>query len=194
MAEPRGATSGSSQRSQSATLKIGTTVSEQRNDRVDKVLRGALAGLVAGVAASFVMDAFQAATTALTSDGNDDDQSEPATEKAADGIAHALSGQEVRAPNKALAGQVIHYALGTGLGIAYGIAAEFRPSVTTAFGAAFGFGTATLLDEGAVPALGLGDAPWKADLTTNLYSYASHLVFGTITELVRRQVASTLSR
>ena len=194
MAERRGATSGSSQRSRSATLKIGTTVSEQGNDRIGKVLRGALAGLVAGVAASFVMDAFQAATTALNSDGDEGEQSEPATQKAADGIALALTGEEVPASNKALAGQVVHYALGTGLGIAYGIAAEFRPAMTTGLGTAFGFGTATLLDEGAVPALGLGEAPWKADLATNLYSYASHLVFGTTTELVRRQVASTLNR
>jgi len=84
--------------------------------------------------------------------------------------------------------------LGIGLGTAYAVAAEFRPSVTTGYGTAFGVGTATLLDEAAVPAVGLGDAPWKADLPTQLYSYASHLVFGGVTEFVRRQVAGTLSR
>lgn len=86
----------------------------------------------------------------------------------------------------------MHYALGIGLGVAYAIAAEFRPVVTTGFGAAFGLGTATVLDETAVPAFGLGKAPWKAKWSSHLYSYASHLVFGTTTELVRRRIVGTL--
>ncbi len=43
-----------------------------------------------------------------------------------------------------------------------------------------------------MPALGLGAAPWRSDVSTHLYSYASHLVFGGTAELVRRTVASTL--
>ena len=46
----------------------------------------------------------------------------------------------------------------------------------------------------AVPAVGLGSAPWNAGVASNLYSYASHLVFGGVTEIVRRQVAATLTR
>lgn len=157
-----------------------------------KVLRGALAGIIAGAVASFAMDRFQAAITALSSSGDDGEQ-EPATEKAADGVAQALTGHALAKPDKPLAGQAIHYALGIGLGAAYGIAAEFRPAVTAGRGAAFGIGTATLLDEAAVPAVGLGEAPWNAGIAGNLYSYASHLVFGGTTELVRKQVAATLA-
>lgn len=167
-------------------------MNEADDGRTGKILRGALAGLVAGAAASFVMDAFQAASAALSSSDDDDAQPEPATQKAADGIARTLTGDALAAADKPLAGQAIHYALGIGLGIAYGIAAEFRPRVTAGYGTAFGLGTATLLDETAVPAMGLGEAPWNAGLTSNLYSYASHLVFGSTTELVRRQVAATL--
>jgi putative membrane protein len=165
-------------------------MSAQGIDTTIRLLRGALAGLVAGAVASFAMDAFQAAVAAVSSD---DDEGEPATEKAADAIATTLTGGEVPASDKPLAGQAIHYALGAGLGIAYGIAAEFRPALTTGYGAGFGLVTATLLDEGAVPALGLGKAPWKAGLSTNLYAYASHFVFGGTAELVRRQVAGTLT-
>lgn len=164
----------------------------QEDSTTTRALRGALAGIVAGVAASFVMDRFQAAVTALTADDDGGEQSEPATEKAADGIAQALTGDALPDADKPLGGQAIHYALGIGLGLAYGIVAEFRPAVTAGLGSGFGIVTATLLDEGAVPAVGLGDAPWKSDLTTHLYSYASHLVFGGTTELVRRQVAGTL--
>jgi len=165
----------------------------EREDRISRMLRGALAGLVAGVAASFAMDRFQAAVSALTpSDGSDDGDAEPATEKAADGVARAVTGHEVARPDKPMAGQGVHHAFGIGLGIAYGIAAEYRPAVTTGYGAVFGLGTATLFDEALVPAAGLGDAPWKAGASSHLYSYASHLVFSGTAELVRAQVAATL--
>ena len=149
-----------------------------------RIARGAVAGVIAGAVASFAMDIFQAATSSLLpSDGSDD---EPATQQAADAVAKAATGHEVPDAAKPLAGQSVHYALGIGLGIAYGIAAEIRPSVTAGYGTAFGLSTATLLDEAAVPAVGLGDAPWKAPLSTTLYGYASHLVFGGISEIVRR--------
>ena len=166
-------------------------MTQQDDRRTAKILRGALAGLVAGVAASFVMDQFQAAVGALSSSEGGEEQ-EPATQKAADSMGRAVTGHEPAQADKPLAGQAMHYALGIGLGVAYGIAAEFRPSVTAGFGTAFGLGTATLLDEGAVPAVGLGSVPWKAGLTSNLYAYASHLVFGGTAELVRRRVAGTL--
>ncbi|MFS0771147.1 DUF1440 domain-containing protein [Sphingomonas sp. 1P08PE] len=155
-----------------------------------KVLRGIVAGVVAGTVASFAMDRFQAGVAALSS--AQDNKDEPATEQAADATARWITGAEVPKADKPLAGQAIHYALGIGLGVAYSVAAEFRPTVTAGYGAAFGVGTATVLDEGAVPAVGLGEAPWNADPTTTLYSYASHLVFGGVAELVRRQVRSTL--
>jgi putative membrane protein len=165
---------------------------QQDDGRIGKVLRGALAGLVAGAVASLAMDRFQAGVTALASSDDEAEKQEPATEKAADGVANAITSRDVPPADKPLAGQTMHYALGMGLGVAYGIAAEFRPAVTAGFGTAVGLGTATVLDEGAVPALGLGQAPWKAGLTSHLYGYASHLVFGSTTEAVRRQVAGTL--
>lgn len=165
----------------------------RQDDGLAKLLRGALAGLVAGATASFVMDRFQSGVAALTSSG-DQPAAEPATERAADGVARAIAGVDLPASVKPLGGQAMHYGLGIGLGILYGVAAEFRPSVTAGFGTAFGIGSATLLDEGAVPVLGLGQAPWRTGLTSHLYSYASHLVFGGTAELVRRQVAGTLRR
>ncbi|WP_037522801.1 DUF1440 domain-containing protein [Sphingomonas sp. Mn802worker] len=158
-----------------------------------KVLRGVVAGAIAGALASFAMDRFQAVVGALSGSDDASEESEPATEQAADAIAKQ-TGHEIAATDKPLAGQAIHYALGLGLGVAYGVAVEFRPLLAVGYGSGFGVVTATLLDEAAVPAVGLGSAPWRTDLSTNLYSYASHLVFGVTSELVRRQVASTLHR
>lgn len=155
-----------------------------------KLARGLVAGVIAGAVASFAMDRFQAVVSPmLPSSGS---ASEPATEKAADAIATGVTGTAVPEADKPLAGQAVHYAVGIALGAAYGIAAEFRPAVTAGYGAAFGLGTATILDEAAVPAAGLGSAPWDAGIASNLYSYASHLIFGGVSEIVRRQVAATL--
>lgn len=166
---------------------------DNRNDgTTTRIARGIIAGAIAGTVASFAMDKFQAVVSPLLPSSDDDTPSEPATEKVADAIARQVSGAELSAEEKPMAGQAVHYAVGIVLGAAYGIAAEFRPSVTAGYGTAFGLGTATLLDEAVVPAVGLGNAPWKAGVATNLYSYASHLVFGGVTEIVRRQVADTL--
>lgn len=155
-----------------------------------RVARGVTAGLIAGAVAALAMDRFQALVSPLLPSSGD---SEPATEKAADSVAQRTVGHDLPDEDKPLAGQAIHYALGIGLGVAYGVVAEFRPSVTAGYGSAFGVATATLLDEAAVPAVGLGAAPWDAGVAGNLFSYASHLVFGGVTELVRRQVAGTLT-
>ena len=143
----------------------------------------AAAGLVAGLFASFVMDRFQAGVAALSSSDSD---AEPATEKAADKVSQAVVGHPVPDDRKPLAGQAVHYALGAGLGIVYAVAAEYRPAVTAGYGTAFAVANTALLDEAAVPAAGLGDAPWNTAPTTHLYSAASHIVFGTVTDGVRR--------
>ena len=167
-------------------------MSEQPLSTTARVARGIVAGVIAGAVASFAMDRFQAvASSLLPSDGSDE---EPATQKAADAVAKVVAGHEVPKDAKPLTGQSIHYALGIGLGIAYGVAAEFRPTITAGYGVAFGLGTATLLDEAAVPTVGLGEAPWNTPMATTVYGYASHLVFGGVAELVRRQVAGTLTK
>ena len=159
-----------------------------------KIARGIVAGVIAGAVASFAMDRFQAIASPLLPSSDDGEESESSNEKAADAVAKQATGHDVPDADKPLAGQAVHYALGIGLGVAYGIAAEFRPAVMAGYGTAFGVGTATLLDEGVVPAVGLSSPPWKSDAATTLYSYASHLVFGGVSELVRRQVAGTLNK
>ena len=160
------------------------------NSTTARLLRGATAGLVAGVVASFAMEAGQALAAKLSpSDGGEE---EPATAKAADRVAKAVTGAPVPEPDHPLAGQIVHYALGAGLGLAYGIAAEFSPRVTAGYGAGFGLTTAALLDEAAVPAAGLGTPPWSTSPATHAYTIASHLVFGAVAELTRRQVNASL--
>lgn len=153
------------------------------------IIRGATAGLAAGLVASFAMNQFQAAIASLS--GSHDD-AEPATEKAADGVARRVTGHELAAPERRLGAQLAHYGLGAGLGMLYGIAAEFRPGATMGRGAAFGLSVAAALDEAAVPAAGLGPPPWETKIGTHLYSLASHLVFGAACEFTRTNVRALL--
>ena len=147
-------------------------------------LKGALAGLVAGLAASIAMDGFQRIVSAMSKP----DASEPSTEKAADRISAAATGAPIAQADRPAAGQVVHYLTGLGLGLAYGVAAEYSDAVTAGSGSAFGSATAALLDEGVVPALGLGPAPWQTSASTHAYSGGAHLVFGVVAEITRRAI------
>ena len=150
-----------------------------------RIVAGAAIGIVAGLAASVAMNQFQAAVSALS---DSDDNSEPATDKAANKVAMATTGKALDGEQKKLGGQAVHYALGAALGAAYGASAVVRPEVTAGFGTAFGIGTAAVLDEAAVPAAGLGDAPWETPISTHMYTLASHLVFGVALESSRKLV------
>ena len=147
-------------------------------------LRGIAAGIAAGLVASLAMDLFQKAwAKAVPMPTSSDD---PATVKAAQTVSRAATGKFFVNEDKAAAGQWVHYLFGAGLGGAYGLLAEYRPGVTRGFGSAFGAGTALLFDEVAVPATGLGATPSDTPAATHAYALASHLVFGSISEGVRR--------
>jgi uncharacterized membrane protein YagU involved in acid resistance len=66
------------------------------------------------------------------------------------------------------------------------------PFVTIGDGAGFGTGVWLLADELAVPRAGLSKPPKEIPLTTHVYALASHLVYGWITETVRRAVRRAL--
>ena len=145
-----------------------------------RLAMGAAAGLVAGLIASYAMDRFQALVQPSS-----DQQGEPATQQVADRIVGEVSGEPLASAAKPAGGQAVHYGLGAALGVAYGVAAEFVPAVTAGAGTAFAGATWALLDEATVPAVGLGDPPWRSPAKTQAYGLISHLVFGLVAELSR---------
>lgn len=156
-------------------------------------LLGLAAGLIAGLAASAAMEAFQnAASKAAQAGKSEPEQREaearagdPATVKAADQAMAAVTGETVPEPYRASAGRAVHYATGALLGAIYGVITEYKPQAASGFGGAYGMATALVLDEAAVPAAGLGEAPWDAPLFSHGYSLASHLVYGLALEGTR---------
>lgn len=156
-------------------------------------LLGLLAGLVAGLAASVAMEAFQGAAGKAADAGKSDaekkqeqaQQGDPSTVKAADKAMVAVTGDEVPDPYRKPAGRAVHYVTGAVLGAIYGVITEYQPKAASGFGGAYGLATSLVLDEAAVPAAGLSEAPWKAPLSSHGLGLASHMVYGVALEGVR---------
>jgi hypothetical protein len=165
------------------------------------ILKGLLAGVAGGLLASFLMEQFQAAWSAVSAAMQDSGEkkergagkkSQPATVKAANVISKKITGRKVPKDYRPAAGEVVHYAMGATSAAVYGVLAEVAPMITTGDGIGFGMGVWMLADEVAVPAAGLSKPPQEIPLTTHVYALASHLVYGWITETVRRAVRRAL--
>ena len=163
--------------------------------------KGLIAGVVGGLVASWAMDRFQ--YWWLSFGGGDElqlqqtpseegNQEEPATVKTASAISEGVFGHSLTAREKEIAGPIVHYAVGTSAGAVYGVAAEYEPKVTTLAGIPFGAAFWMVVDEGALPLLGLAKGPNAYPISTHAYALASHLVFGLTAEVVRSTVRRAL--
>ncbi len=148
-------------------------------------IAGMLAGLGAGLVAAMAMNGFQRWIWAPSPTGS---REEPATVAAARRVAAFVTVESLPPDRAEIAGGLMHYGLGAVLGVGYGLAAEYRPRVTRGLGLPFGTVVAIVLDEAAVPALGLARPFWRYPAGTHLYSLVSHLVFGAVTDGTRRIV------
>jgi putative membrane protein len=107
-------------------------------------------------------------------------------------LAAKIAGHELDGPAKALAAGTIHWGFGATAGAAYGVLAEYFPAATAKDGASFGLALEALTHEGALPALGLSAAPEEQTAREHTSEMATHLVFGVVTETVRRFVRKML--
>ena len=114
------------------------------------------------------------------------------TMKAASAVSEGVFGHKLTQSEKKIAGTAVHYLLGTGVGGLYGAAAEIAPNVTTGGGLPFGAVFWLVVDEGAVPLLGLSKGPMAYPPSTHAYALSSHLVYGLTAEVVRRAIRGAL--
>lgn len=184
----------------------------QRANGDGNLWKGVVAGLAGGLVASWTMNQFQAVWAKLEgaspkphgaqsmqpsegSTGNQaQDMNEPddATVKAAEAISEDIFGHELQEEEKRPAGAAVHYLFGIASGGLYGALAEISPQVTTGAGLPFGAVFWLLADEVSVPLLGLSKGPTEYPLSTHVYSFASHLVYGVTTEFSRRALRQVL--
>jgi uncharacterized membrane protein len=156
-------------------------------DTAVDVAQGAAAGAVAGLAGSAVMEIFQTYSASLFQPSG---SNPPATEQAAQRAARLSAGARLRRADRQVGGTAVHYVTGAITGAAYGAFAEAAPGVTRWRGLALGLACATLIDQIAVPLAGFARPAWRYSLRTHLYAYASHAVFGVVTEAVRKALRS----
>jgi putative membrane protein len=167
-----------------------------------KVWKGLVAGLIGGLVASWTMNRFQDAWLKLSENGRSSasgrsPQSEEAkqddtTVRTASAISESIFGHELSKTEKKIAGPAVHYALGTGVGGLYGAVAEVVPDVTMGSGLPFGVAFWLVVDETAVPVLGLSKPPTEYPASTHVYALVSHVVYGLTAELVRRNLRNVL--
>lgn len=152
--------------------------------------RGALAGIAGGLIASYAMNQFQAALAKTAPQAQPAGQQaaspEPLAVKVANAVSHKILDRDLSSSEKDVAGEAVHYAFGAAAGAIYGVVAEAAKAPRFGFGALFGSVLWFLGDEVAAPQLGLSKPASAYPASVHASAWASHLVYGITTDLVRR--------
>lgn len=167
---------------------------KRRNHRKPDLRKGLFAGLAGGFIASWVMNQYQTLWNQLgekrkpSAAEKKKALDENVTVKAADAVTKTVLDRPLKQSEKESAGNTVHYAFGTLTAGLYGLLVEYQPSFAKGMGVPFGTFVWIQADELAMPALGLSKAATKYPLSNHAYALTSHLVYGFITELVRRSM------
>lgn len=145
--------------------------------------RSLIGGTISGVAASAAMSG---ALALIARYEEETGGGESTTEKTADAISEALTGEDVARADREVAGKLVHYVTGAALGALYGVGSRWLPAVRAGWGTGYGVAVAAVLDEGIVPALGLAEGPTDVPLSAHVESGVGHLVFGIALETMTR--------
>lgn len=150
--------------------------------RERSLAKGLLAGLIGGLAAtaakSFAEKIYQPRTHG---------EPEPPVL-----LAEKLAGHRLEGVKRLAASETIHWGFGALTGAAYGVLAEYYPQATANDGAVFGTALTSLTHGAALPALGLSATPDEQTFREKTSEIATHVVYGVVTETVRRVVRKAL--
>jgi putative membrane protein len=103
-----------------------------------------------------------------------------------------LAGHELVGTQKEVATEAIHWGFGALTGAAYGALAEYYPAATAKDGAGFGMALSSLTHGTVLPAMGLSAEPEEQTARERTSEMATHVVYGMVTEMVRRVVRKML--
>ena len=107
-------------------------------------------------------------------------------------LAEKVAGHPLAGTQKEVSAETIHWAFGALAGAAYGALAEYYPAATSKDGAGFGTALASLTHANALPAMGLSAEPEQQTPREKTSEMATHVVYGIVTETVRRAVRKML--
>lgn len=146
------------------------------------LLKGMLAGMVGGLVATAAKSFGEKLYPPRTN-------GEP---KPSGVLAQKVAGHNLSPVQKTIATESIQWGFGALAGAAYGSLAEFYPAATQREGASFGMALATLTHESALPALGLSPDQQRQSNREHTSEFATHIVYGVVTEVVRGIVRRAL--
>lgn len=153
------------------------------HDRLEKSLaKGLLAGLIGGLVATAAKTLAEKIYPPRTHDEPDP----PVF------LVEKIAGHELTISQKQVSAEAIHWGFGAMAGAAYGALAEFYPAATAKDGAGFGITLASLTHEGALPFAGLSSDPEDQTPREKSSEMVTHVVYGVVTESVRRIVRKML--
>ena len=147
--------------------------------------KGIAAGILGGLAGSIALRAWTTAFSQVHAGTTVPDQNGPAHQVAAL-VVKQFTPRPLAGPERFVAGEIVHYAFGAVTGAIYGGLAEYQPWTTAGHGLLFGTGVFLAADETSMPALGLIPPPWTETPAAQVEHWAAHLVFGVVSEAVRK--------
>jgi putative membrane protein len=174
---------------------------------LENVAKGVVAGVVGGLAGTWAMSHFQGwwsvashgaepASAAGRHDARDWQEfaeGQNANEIAAQTIASHTITRPLTSDELSVGAAAVHYTFGAVMGGLYGGLWEISPRIRQVGGAGFGTAVWAAADEIAVPLLGLSGPTTEHPPERHAHAFASHIVFGVTTELVRRGVRAMLN-
>ena len=155
-------------------------MSEASTER--SLLKGLVAGLIAGLVATAAKSLAEKMYPPRV-----EGQPEPP-----EALADKIAGHRLDRETSVVASEAIHWSFGAAAGAAYGALAEFYPAATAKEGASFGLALMQLTHETALPALGLSEPAEEQTPREHTSEAATHLLYGVVTERVRRIVRGLL--
>ena len=155
---------------------------EGEGEVTKSLVKGMLAGLIGGLVATAAKSVVEKIYPPHAAGA-----AEPETV-----LAERIAGHRLRGADETAATAAIHWGFGALAGAAYGGLAEYFPAATAKDGASFGLALATLTQETALPAMGLAEEAGEQTVREQTSEMTSHVVYGLITETVRRLVRPRL--
>jgi putative membrane protein len=144
--------------------------------------KGLLAGLIGGLAATAAKTLAEKVFPPRT-------HGEPEPPSV---LVEKIFGRRLEGAQKLAAMETIHWGFGAATGAAYGALAEYYPAATAKDGVAFGMALTSLTHGTTLPALGISAEPEELTYREKRSEMATHVVYGVVTETVRRVVRKTL--
>jgi putative membrane protein len=144
--------------------------------------KGLLAGLIGGLAATAAKTWAERIYPPRT-------HGEPEPQEL---LAETVAGHELVVPQREGAAEAINWGFGALTGAAYGALVEYYPAATAKDGATFGMALSSLTHGTVLPAMGLAAKPEEQTARERTSEMATHMVYGVVTETVRRVVRRIL--